>query len=127
MRALPRQRGIQDGRVPFRPAPGDREVLLRDPLLLHEQTKTPRRGCSLRHEHESAGLAVQAIDDRYLSAVSQLEGEEVSQFSPKGASAVRFCGMNEQKRRLIDDRVIGCLRDEREGRPLVCAIPAAGG
>ena len=61
----------------------DREIFLRDPLLLHHQPETPRGTGVLGHQNEPAGFAVQAVDDRNLAAVGDLESEQMLQVRPK--------------------------------------------
>ena len=64
-------------RIPFRPSPDDGEVFLRDPLLLHEKPKTARGGRVLRYEDQAAGLAIEPINDRNLTAVRNLKSQEL--------------------------------------------------
>ena len=125
--ALPGERRIHRGGIPFRPAPDDGEIFLRDALLLHHQTKTPRGGGVLRHEHEPAGFPVEPVHDRNLAAVRDLEGEQLFQFAPKCARAGRFGGMNEQEWRLLDDDEIVALRHDGEVVCVVCASCVRGG
>ena len=72
------EKGRVDGESILRgPAPDEREVFLRDPATLHEHAEMPRGGVRFRDEHQAAGLAVEAIDDRDLAAVRELEGQQV--------------------------------------------------
>lgn len=75
MRTLPRERRLERNRFPFRPAPNDGEIFLRDPLFLHEQTETTR-GCRIfGNEDEPAGFAIEPVDDGNLAAVGDLKRE----------------------------------------------------
>lgn len=125
--ALPDERRIHRGGIPFWPAPDDGKILLCDALLLHHQTKTPRGGGVLRHEHEPAGFPVEPVHDRNLSAVRDLEGEQLFQFAPKCARSRRFGGMNEQEWRLLDDDEIIAFRHDGEAVGLICATCLRGG
>jgi hypothetical protein len=127
MNSLASERRVDRFAIPLRPAPDDREILLGNALFLHQQTKTPRRSCVLRHEDQPARFAVESIDDRNLSAIRDLECEQVFQFAPEGARAVRFGGMNEQEGRLFDDEEIIALRDDREVVRVICAGCVRGG
>ena len=106
--SLPGQRSIHQFGIPFRPAPDDGEIFLRDALLLHQQTKTSRRGPVLRDQDESARFPIEPVHDRNLSAVRDFEGEQVFQFAPERGRIRRFRGMNEQKWRLVDDDEVVC-------------------
>jgi hypothetical protein len=48
------------------------------PLLLHEQTETPRGLRSFRDQYESTGLAIQAIRNRDLTAVCDFKREQLT-------------------------------------------------
>src|SRR5437868_11171839 len=63
MRALSRERRIDGSRFPIGPAPDDGEIFLRDPLLLHEQTKASRGRSIFRHENQSARFAIEPVND----------------------------------------------------------------
>ena len=58
LRTLAKQGSIDNFRFPVRPAPDDGEIFFADALLLHEQTKSARRGSCFRNEDKSAGLPV---------------------------------------------------------------------
>src|SRR3979490_3240162 len=75
VRSLSGQRRIDRIRFPFRPSPDDGEIFLGDPLLLHQQTKPPGRRGIFRYQDEPAGLAIEAVNNRNLSAVLDLERE----------------------------------------------------
>jgi len=126
MCALPCQGRVDRGRFPLGPTPDNGEIFLRDPLLLHEQTKASRRRRIFRDENEPAGFAIESIYDGDLATIRDLVGEELFQFSPKGPSVGGFRRMNEQKRRLIDDNEIVGFRDDLEIGG-VCARRLAGG
>ena len=75
--ALPRHRRIYRRIVPLRPSPNNREVFLRDPMFLHQQSEAAR-GCGIfRNENKSAGFAIQAIDDGDLAAVRDFKSEKL--------------------------------------------------
>src|SRR3954468_9460514 len=103
MRSLPREGGIDGGRFPIRPTPDEGEIFLRDLLPLHEQTKPPGRRGILRDQDQAAGFTIEPIDDGNLAAIRDLKGEQLLQFAPERARVRRFRGMNEEKRRLVDD------------------------
>lgn len=127
MNSLASERGVDCFAIPLRPAPDDRKILLGDPLLLHQQAKTPRRSPALRYEDQPTRFAIESIDDRNLSAIRDLECEQVFQFAPEGARAVRFGGMNQQEGRLFDDNEIIGLRDDREIMCVICVGCVRGG
>src|SRR5947199_9476951 len=77
MHALPHERSIDHAPVPVRPAPDDCEVLLRDLLLLHEQSETSRCFRVLRYKHETACLAIESIDERDLADVRDFGGDKL--------------------------------------------------
>ena len=112
--SLSGERRIDGFGIPFRPAPNDREIFLCDALLLHHQSQNAAPPAVLRHEHEPARFPVEPIDDRNLSAIRDLEREQMFQFAPECARSSRLGGMNEQKWRLLDDEEIIALRDDRE-------------
>ena len=122
--ALPDERRIHRFRLPFRPAPHDREIFFSDPLFLHHQTEAPSGVGVFRHEHKAARFAVKPVHDRDLSAVRDFEGEEMFQFAPKCAHRARFGGMDQQEWRLVDYEEIFPLRDDRD---VVCGVRLAGG
>lgn len=125
--ALPRQWRINGTRLPFRPAPDNRQIFFRDPLLLHEQTKTPRGGRVLCHENEAAGFAIEPVDDGNLAAIRDLESEELFQFAPQRSRAAWLRRMHEQERRLLHDDEVFALRDDGEIMAAVCARCLRGG
>jgi hypothetical protein len=127
MNALSGERQIHRFGIPFRPAPNDREIFFGDALLLHQQAKTPRRGRVLRHEYQPACFPVESIDDRNLSAIRDLEGEQMFQFAPECARSGWFGGMNEQEWWLLDDDEIIALGDDREVVRVICASCVRGG
>ena len=126
MRPLPGQGRVDGGRFPLGPTPNNGEIFLCDPLLLHEQAKASRRRRIFRDENDAAGFAIESIDDGDLATIRDLVGEELFQFSPKGAGVAGFGRMNEQKWRLIDDDKIVAFRDDLEIGG-VCARRLAGG
>ena len=65
-----------------------------------------RRCGSFCNQHEPAGLAVEPVHDRNLSATSDLECEQFAQLFPQRRCAVWLCGVNEKERRFVDDHVI---------------------
>lgn len=125
--ALPGERRFHRLGIPFRPSPNNCEIFLCDPLRLHHQTKTAGRAGALRHEHQPARFPVEPIDDRNLSTIRDLEGEQMSQFAPECARSSRFARMNEQERRLLHHDEILALRHDREVVRVVCATRVRGG
>lgn len=127
MRALPGERRIDQARFPFRPAPDQREVFFRDPLLLHEQPETASGRRVLRDENEPARLAIESVHDRDLAAVGDLKREELFQLAPERPGAARFRGMDQQERRLFHHDEIFSFRDNGESEIVVCARFIRGG
>lgn len=127
MRPFAREWRIHRLRFPIRPAPDDREIFFHETLLLHEKTEMPGGPRRFGHEHHSARFAIQAIDDRDLPAVRELEGEQTFQLAPERPHAVWFRRVNKEKRRLVHDEILIGFGDDREVRGRVCAIPATGG
>jgi hypothetical protein len=127
MNSLPGERRIHHRGIPFRPAPDDGKIFLCDALLLHHQAKAPRRGGVLRHEHEAAGFPIEPVHDRNLSAIRDLEGEQLFQFSPECARPSWLGGMNEQEWRLLDDNEIIAFRRDGEAVYVICASRVRGG
>jgi hypothetical protein len=112
MFALAIQRSVDNLVLPFRPAPNDCKIFLAQLMSLHQEPKIARSCCGFCNQHESAGFAVKSVHDRNLSAAGDLECEELTQLFPQSWCAVRFCGVNEKKRWLIDDdMVIGFIND----------------
>jgi hypothetical protein len=127
MNSLASERGVDRLSIPLRPAPDDRKILLGNALLLHQQTKAPRRSPVLCHEDQPTRFAVETIDDRNLSTVRDLEREQMFQFAPESARAIWFSGVNEQEGRLVDDEEISTLRDDRKIVRVICARCVRGG
>jgi hypothetical protein len=126
MGSLPGQRRIDRICLPFRPAPDNGEIFLGDALFLHQQTKPPGGSGIFRYQDEPAGLAIEAINNRNLSAVLDLEREKLFQFAPKGPHVTGFGGMNEKKGRFFNDhKVVGLGHGEEIAA--VCARRLAGG
>lgn len=127
MEALPCERRVDRARLPFRPTPRDRQIFLRDPLLLHEQTETPGSSRVLCHQDQPARLAIQPVHDGNLPAVRDFEREKLFELAPKRPHAPRFRRMHEQKRRLIDNDEILPLGDNGKIVSVVCARSIRGG
>lgn len=77
VRALPAQRRIDRSRFPFRPSPDNGEIFFCDALLLHEQPETSGRLSIFRYEHEPARFAIEPVYNRNLTAVRDLESEQM--------------------------------------------------
>jgi hypothetical protein len=115
--ALARERCIDPRLLPFRPAVHDREILLRDFTPFHGATEAPRRGGIFRDQDETARLAIEPVDDRDLTAVNQLVGEQLAQRGPERRGAIGLARMNEKKGRFVDQKVIVRLGyDAKSGR-----------
>src|SRR5664279_1563191 len=127
MHSLASERGVDAFAIPLRPAPDDRKILLGDTLLLHQQAKMPRRSSILRYEDQPARFAIESVDDRNLSTIRNLEREQLFQFAPESARAIRLRGMNEQVRGLVDDKEIIALRDDRKVVRVICTGCVRGG
>ena len=106
MQTLPGKRGVYRFPVPSRPAPNNRQILLRDALFLHQQSKPARGSWRLRDEHESAGFAIEPIYYGNLSAVGDFKSQQTGQLAPKRSRTVRFRGMHQQQRRFLHYDVI---------------------
>ena len=126
MCTLPRERGVHGRDFPRRPAAHDREVFFLDKARLHGETEAARRAGILRDQDEAAGLAVEPVHDRDLSAIRQFEGEQFAQHRPERGGAVGLARMDEQERRLVDHEVICGLGDDPEFRRRPCAGPGRG-
>jgi hypothetical protein len=83
-------------------------------MPLHQYSETPRRSWSLGYQNQAAGLAVEPIHNRNLTAAGNFERQQLAQFLPQGARAVRLGRMNQQERRFIDDDVIVGFVDDFE-------------
>lgn len=127
MRALPAEWGVDRSRFPFRPSPDNGKIFFFDTLLLHQQPEPP--GCLriLSHKHEPARFPVEPVDDGNLTAIRYLKSEQLLQLAPECPRSIRFGGMDEEKRRLLDDEEIVALRDDREVARGVCAFRLRGG
>ena len=77
LRSLPQERRVDRRLFPIRPTPDDGEILLRNSLFLHRQTKMSSRGGVLRDKHQTARLAIEPVNDRNLPAVGNLEREQL--------------------------------------------------
>ena len=75
MFALSIQRRVDGVVLPFRPAPNDREIFLVQSLLLHKQSEPARGRRGFRYQNQAAGLAVEPIHNRNLTAAGDLERE----------------------------------------------------
>ena len=108
--------------IPFRPAPARwRDILsrYRCSCIIRPNRRAVAR--IFRHEHEPAGFPVEPVHDRNLSAIRDLEGEQLAQVRPKASAFRRFGRMNEQERRLLDDDEIVRLRHNAKFRRRLCA------
>src|SRR5581483_5373347 len=114
MSALSVQGGINERVFPFGPAPDNGQIFLLQLSPLHQQPESARNGGFLRHQNEAAGFAIEPIHYGYLAAGSNFEREESAQFLPQSSHAIRFRGMNQEKRRFIDDSVIVGFIDDCE-------------
>ena len=110
----------KDGRVDFKlvarwPAPDDREVFFSKGALLHFHVQHARGGVRLGHEREAAGFAIEAVDQRDLSAIRELEGEQFAQSVPERCAAIWLARMRLDEWRLIDDDPFVGLVDDADG------------
>lgn len=121
MNALANKRRVDARPLPFRPAPNDGEIFFRDALVLHEQSETPGARGILRDEDQATRLAIEAIDDRDLAAIGDLEREQLFQFAPERSHVSGLGRMHEQERRLVDDDPVGALGDDCKISAPVCA------
>ena len=108
------QRRIDSLRCPFRPAPNDREILLVQSLLLHEQSEPARGRRCLRHKNQAARLAIKAVYNRNLTAIRNFKRQQLAQFIPKCRLSVWFGRVGEKKRRFIDDKIVVRFIDNGE-------------
>ena len=106
MLALSIQGGINDCAFPLGPTPDDGQIFFLYLSPLHQQPESARDIGFLRHQDQAAGLAVEAIHNGYLAAGSNFEREKPAQFLPQRSRTIRFRGMNQEKRRFIDDSII---------------------
>ena len=127
MQALPRERSIHRFLLPTRPPPDNREILLRDALLLHQQSETARRNRCLGNEHEAARFAIEPINDGNLSAVGDFKSEQAGKFAPECWRPVRFRRMHQQQRRFLDHDEIVALGHDGENGWTSCVSLRTGG
>ena len=80
--------------VGSRPTPGERQVSFGQVLFFDQGMKVSGAGAILGHEHQSAGFAVEAGNDRDLTSVRDFEGKQLSELMPQRHGSVRFSGMN---------------------------------
>ena len=116
MFALSIQRCINCSLVPIRPAPNDGEIFFFQSLFLHQETEFSRDGGRFRDKHESARLAIEPIHNRNLAAIRDLEGEQFAQLFPQSRLSIRFRRVHKKIGRLVDDKVIVGLVDNRDIR-----------
>ena len=126
MHSLSRERGLEDCRFPLWPAADDREVFLFDLAALHRETKVSRRRRIFRDQHQSARLPVEPVDDRHLTTVDQLEGEQLPQGRPECWGSVGFARVDKEERGLVHHDVIFRLRHNAELGRQACAVGRGG-
>ena len=108
------QRGIDDLSFPFRPAPNNGEILFTQPLFLHQQSESARGHGGFCDQNQAAGLAVEPVHNRDLTAAGDLECQKLAQFFPQISRLIRLCRVDEKKWRFIDDDVIDGFIDNPE-------------
>jgi hypothetical protein len=112
MFALAIQGSVNDLVLPFRPAPNDGKIFFAKLMSLHQEPEIARSRGGFCDQHESAGFSVESVYDRNLSAAGDFECEQITQLFPESRRVARLCGVNQKKRRLInDDVVIGLIDD----------------
>ena len=114
MDALAEEGGVDCELIGARPALHKRQVLLRDAPPLHEHAEMPGGSLRLRDEDETAGLAVEPVDDGNLAAVCEFERKQVAEQMPHGGGIRGLAGMDLKERRLVHDDPLGGLRDDSE-------------
>src|SRR5207237_5694778 len=97
-----------------------------DALLLHHQTKTAGRAGVFRHQDQAARFPVESIDDRNLSTIRDLEGEQMLQFAPECPRSSWFAWVDKQERRLLHHDEIFSLGYDREVVRVVCVMRVRG-
>lgn len=108
------QRSFDDFGFPFRPTPNNRQILLFQPALLHEQSKSSGGCRCFRDENETTRFAVEPVYDRNLAAIGNFKGEQFAQLLPERIYPTWFRGMNEEEWRFIHNDVIVRLIDDLE-------------
>ena len=103
MNALAKEGGVDGKFIGRGPAPDDGGVLLGDAAALHEEAEMAGGSPGFGNEDETAGLAVEAVDDGDLAAVCELEGEEMAKEMPHGEGIGRLAGMDLEERGLVED------------------------
>jgi hypothetical protein len=114
MFALTIQGSFNDLVLPLRPLPNDRKVFLAELMSLHRQPKIARRRRGFCNQYESTGFPVEPVHDGNLSAAGDLKCQQIAQLFPERRRTPRFCRVNQQKRRLVDDDVVISLIDDFE-------------
>ena len=125
--ALAQEGGVDGKLIGGGPARNEGEVLLRDAATLHESAKMAGRRLRFCNQDEAAGLAVEAIDDRDLAAVGDLEGEEVAQEMPQGGGIRGLAGMDLEERGLVDDDPLAGLGDDVQAGRNGSGLRGSGG
>ena len=100
---------------PLRPAVNECDVGLVNFTILHCHAEEAGEFVILRDEHDAAGLAVEAVDDGNLAAVSDLIRQEIAETMPESGRAIRITGVDLQRSRFVDDDVAVGLVDDGEG------------
>ena len=77
MSALATKGRLDHSRFPFRPFPDKGEVFFGDALLLHQQAEPPGGLSVFCHEHEPARFPVEPVHDGNLTAIRNLESEQM--------------------------------------------------
>jgi len=100
----------------------DGEIFLLDMTTLHCEAEPSCRRGIFRDQDKTAGFAIEPVDNRNLSAINKLEGEQLAEGGQKSRCAVGFGRMNEEEGRLVDYQVIFRLDDNAKFRRRPCAV-----
>ena len=106
MLALSIKGRINEPAFPLGPTADNGQIFFFKSPPLHQQPKSARNIGFLRYQDQATGLAVETIHNGYLAAGSNFEREKPAQFLPQRSRAIRFRGMNEEKRRFTNDSII---------------------
>ena len=92
--ALTIQRSVDDFVLPFRPAPNDCKIFFSKLMSLHQEPKIARSRRGFCNQHETAGLTVESVHNRNLSAAGYFEREQIAQLFPERRRNAGLCRVN---------------------------------
>jgi len=112
--AEPEDGGIDVKSFFLRPAADDGEIGFPDFSFLHGHGGCAGGSGRFGHQHGSAGLAVEPVDERHLAAVDEFVAKEFAQSVPEGARAAGLGGMHEEAGRFVHDKEVGSFPEDFE-------------